>query len=468
MPVRVRFAPSPTGPLNIGGLRTALFNWLFARHEGGAFILRIEDTDLTRSKREYEENIKESLSWLGLAWDEFYRQTDRLDRYEHFLTKLLDEERAYHCFCAPDELERERAMQLSQGLPPVYRGRCRGIPKEERERRLKTEKAVIRLKMPEKEISFRDEIRGVVSFDTRLIGDIIIAKSAREPLYNFAVVVDDHEMQISHVIRGEEHISNTPRQIAIQEALGFDAVTYAHLSLILRPDKKKLSKRDLAKSVLEYRAEGYLPAAMANFLALLGWHPNEDREVLSLEELVREFSLDRAQRSGAVFNPEKLDWLNGVYLRGMADDALAALLEPFVPAAWCAEPERFTRAIGAEKERMRTLLDFRKNAAFFFALSDYDSALLPWKGSSLTAAGKNLKTVIALLEKISEDGFSKETAEATVMPFAEEEGRGSVLWPLRVALSGQAASPGPFDIMGVLGRAETLRRISAAIKKTGA
>lgn len=464
-PVRVRFAPSPTGPLNIGGARTALFNWLFAKREGGAVILRIEDTDRMRSKKEYEENIKESLSWLGLSWDEFYRQTERLDRYEEYLKRLLDEEKAYYCFCTEDDLEHERQAALSQGIPPVYSGRCRGLSKEEREGRLKTGRAVIRLKVSDQQVSFHDLIRGKVTFDAKLIGDFIIAKSVREPLYNFAVVVDDYEMQISHVVRGEEHIANTPRQILIGEALGLDRVTYAHLPLILGADRKKLSKRDMAKSLLDYRVDGYLPEAMLNFLVLLGWHPKEDREVLSVAEMATEFSFDRVQKGGAIFNPEKLEWLNRVYLRAMDSGALARLLESFTPREWCTDRAFFEKVVSAEKGRLKTLAEFPERAAFFFSLPEYEAALLVWKKATKEETAVNLKKILSLLEKLPENEFSAERVENVIGPYAEERGRGAVLWPLRVSLSGRAASPGPFELAGIFGRAETLRRISEAIKK---
>lgn len=464
-PVRVRFAPSPTGPLNIGGVRTAFFNWLFAKHEGGSFLLRIEDTDRERSKKQYEENIKESLEWLGLSWDEFSRQTERTDRYELHLKKLLDEEKAYYCFCTEEELEHEREAQLSQGLPPIYGGHCRGLSKEEQQERLKGERAVIRMKSPEKEVSFHDLIRGKVTFDTKLIGDFIIAKDPKNPLYNFAVVVDDFEMQISHVVRGEEHIANTPRQLIIQEALGFDGLTYAHLPLILGPDKKKLSKRDLAKSLLDYRAEGYLPGAVLNFLVLLGWHPKEDKEILSLEEMTREFSFDRVQKGGAIFNPEKLEWMNGVYLRGIDTAELIPLLEPFVPESWRKNAEFFEKVVAAEKERLKTLGEFRKIALFFFTLPEYDASLLVWKKATKKETEANLKEICAIIEAITDDVFEEEHIESLLMPYAERNGRGAVLWPLRVALSGQAASPGPFQLAATLGKKETLRRISVALEK---
>lgn len=463
--IRTRFAPSPTGPLNFGGARTALFNWLFTRHEGGTFVLRIEDTDLGRSKKEFEENIQESLRWLGIEWDEFYRQTDRIDRYRKYLEMLLEKGLAYHCFCSQKEIEEERQAQMSQGLPPKYGGKCRTLSPEESRIRAQKEPSVIRLKVSDREVSFFDYVRGKVTFNLGLIGDFIIAKSAEEPLYNFANVVDDYETAITHVIRGEEHISNTPRQIAIQEALGFTPLTYAHLPLILGPNKKKLSKRDLAKSVIDYRNEGYLSPAVANFLVLLGWHPKEDREILSIEEMKKEFSFDRVQKSGGIFNPEKLVWLNGYYIRSMSDETLAVYLEDFVPAKWTKDRDRFLRAVRTEKERMKTLLDFTKNAEFFFELPSYDSNLLVWKNSNAEAAFENLKESKKILENIEEGDFTKEIIESKMMAFAEMRGRGDVLWPLRVALSGKSASPGPFDLLEAFGKKESLNRISTAIEK---
>lgn len=463
--VRTRFAPSPTGPLNFGGARTALFNWLFTRHEGGTFVLRIEDTDLGRSKKEFEDDIQESLRWLGIEWDEFYRQTDRIDRYEEHLSALIEKGLAYRCFCSQKEIEEEQQAQMSQGIPPKYGGKCRLLSPEEAALRAGKEPSVIRLKVSDREVSFHDLIRGKVTFNLGLVGDFIIAKSAREPLYNFANVVDDHETAITHVVRGEEHISNTPRQIAIQEALGFTPLTYAHLPLILGPNKKKLSKRDLAKSVIDYRNEGYLSPAVVNFLVLLGWHPKEDREILSVEEMKKEFSFDRVQKSGGIFNPEKLAWLNGHYIRSMSDETLAVCLEDFVSAEWTKDRDRFLRAVRVEKERMKTLVDFAQNAEFFFELPAYDPELLVWKNSNAESAFENLKESKRILENIEEGDFAKEIVESKMMAFAEMRGRGDVLWPLRVALSGRSASPGPFDLIEIFGKKESLDRISAAMEK---
>jgi len=461
--VKLRFAPSPTGPLNIGGVRTALFNWLFVRHEKGSFVLRIEDTDTQRSEARYEKDIKKSLEWLGLSWDELYRQSDRLERYRFYLEQLLEKKYAYYCFCTEKELEDEYQAQLSQGMAPKYSKKCLSLSDEEVKKRREKESGVIRFKVPEKEISFHDLIRGKVIFDTRLIGDIIIAKGLDEPLYNFANVVDDFEMNITHVVRGEEHISNTPRQIALQEALGFSPLVYAHLPLILGPNKKKLSKRDLAKSIYDYKAEGYFPEAMINFLVLLGWHPKKDREILSVQEMIEEFSFERVQKAGGIFNPEKLDWLNAYYIRSKSNDELVDALDIFIPEQWKKDKERIQKVVKVEKERMKRLGEFVFLAGFFFELQDYDKALLIWKKSGEKEMLENLKLIETTL--VSHEDFSHASLESLIYPVAETRGRGDVLWPLRVALSGKSASPGPFELLEILGKKESLERISVAIRK---
>ena len=466
MPIRVRFAPSPTGPFSLGNARTALFNWLFARHEGGQFLLRIEDTDKERSKKEYEKDMLECLKWLGLDWDEdFFRQSERIPAYKKELEKLLEEKKAYWCFCTPEELEDERQAQMSQGLSPKYGGWCRSISLEEAEARAKKEPAVIRFRMDDGIISFPDIIRGKVSFDTALIGDIVIAKDLKTPLYNFAVVVDDEEMKITHVIRGEDHLSNTPKQIAIQEALGFSKVQYAHLPLILGPDHKKLSKRYLETSFNEYRTKGYLAPAVMNFMALLGWHPENDREVLSREEIIAEFGLKRVQKAGAIFNPEKLDWLNGQYLKILPPEELAEALKDFIPKEWVKKKEMLAKIAEVDRGRMKKLSDFRELADIFFELPDYSKSLLIWKETPEAAILDNLRFTLDVISKIPAGDFKKETIEKYVMTVADKRGRGEVLWPLRAALSGREASPGPADILEIIGQEEGARRINFAIGK---
>ncbi len=460
--VRVRFAPSPTGHFHLGGARTALFNWLFARHENGKFLIRIEDTDKERSQKIYETEILESLKWLGLYWDEeVVHQSERTELYRSYLQNLLDKGLAYYCFCTPEELEIERQSQLAQGLAPKYSGRCRNLSLEEVEKKLKNkEKAVIRFKMPSMVVSFHDLIRGKISYDTSLIGDIIIAKSLEQPLYNFAVVIDDFDMKITHVIRGEEHISNTPKQIMIQRALNFPSVRYAHLPLILGPDKKKLSKRYLVKSILDYKKEGYLPEAILNFLVLLGWHPIKDREVIRINEMINEFTLERVHKKGAIFNPEKLDWLNSFYIRNSETKDLVEYLKPFLKKEWLEKEEMIEKIVEIDKTRLKKLADFPEMIKFFFELPEYPTELLLWKGAPKGVILSNLKEVKTIMEKKEGEEVLKE-----IKNLAEKIGRGEVLWPLRVALSGQESSPDPLDIIKILGKKESLRRVEKAIIK---
>ena len=466
MEVRVRFAPSPTGFLHLGGVRTALFNWLFARHEGGKFLLRIEDTDKERSEKRFEEDIIQNLEWLGVMPDEpIIRQSERIDVYEKNLKKLIDEHKAYYCFCSSEELEEEYRAQLSQGIIPKYSGKCKSLSADEVSEKLKTSSAVIRFKMPEETISFTDMIRGKVEFDTKLFGDIIIAKGLREPLYNFAVVIDDAEQKVTHVIRGEEHLSNTPKQMVLQEAFGFPSVTYAHLPLILGADKKKLSKRFLTNSLNDYKNQGYLPNALLNFLVLLGWHPKEDREVLTILEMINEFSIKRVQKAGAVFNPEKLDWLNFMHIRAMDVDELAKNLIPFVPAEWQQNEMKFKRAVEISKDRLKNLCDFQKDSSFIFTMPEYDAAIIPWKNAPTERVIKNVTQIRSLIEKGDNAHFPDEAIKNDILSFAEKEGRGDVLWPLRVALSGMGNSPGPMELLYVLGRKESIERIEIALHK---
>ena len=428
--------------------------------------MRIEDTDKNRSKKEYEDEIINVLKWLGLDWDEeVNRQSERLSLYEGYLKKLFESGLAYYCFCTLEELEAESQAQLTQGLPPKYSGKCRHLKREEVEERLKKEPAVIRFKVPNRVVAFHDMIRGNVEFNAELIGDIVIAKSLQEPLYNFAAAVDDFEMKITHVIRGEEHISNTPKQILIQEALGFDRLEYAHLPLILGPDRKKLSKRFLDKSMDDYIKDGYLAEAIINFLVLLGWHPKEDREVISLADMVKEFSLNRVQKAGAIFNPEKLDWLNGYYLRSLPLKIIVEKLKKFIPTAWLKKEKLLEKVIEIEKERMRRLNEFPDLAGFFFDLPDYPVLILNWQKTNAATTLDNLKAVAEALRAVPKEDFSKKTFESSLMLLADARGRGEIFWPLRVALSGREASPGPLDILEILGKEESLQRIQAAIKK---
>lgn len=474
-PIRVRIAPSPTGLLHFGTARTALFNWLFARHAGGKFIVRIEDTDTERSTKAFEEDIITGLRWLGLTWDEGpdvggpygpYRQSERLPIYRTHLERLLAEDKAYHCFCTKEQLDADRQEMQAQGKTPIYVGRCSSLTKDEQERRMANgEASVIRLRVPDGAVEFNDIIRDTVSVQASLIGDVIIARGLDLPLYNFAVVVDDHAMKISHVIRGEDHISNTPKQIVLQKALGFTTPLYAHLPLILASDRSKLSKRYIETSLNDFKAQGYLPDAIVNFMAFIGWHPKDDKEVMTREELIAEFDMARVQKGGGIFNLEKLEWLNAQHIKRLSIDALIVAVTPFIPSAWVAQEQVLRHAIAAEQERMKRLTEFAETAGFFFELPAYDVALLMGKNTDPEATKGHLHDVSAILMAQEKAQFTKDGLEQAVMPLAEEKGRGAVLWPLRVALSGKKASPGPFEIMPALGKAETIARIQMAIDK---
>lgn len=497
--IRTRFAPSPTGPLHVGGARTALFNYLFAKKSGGNFILRIEDTDIERSKLEWVQEIINELKWLGIKWDEGpdidgrfgpYKQSQRTEIYKKYLQKLLDENNAYYCFCSPEELEAKRQDHAARGLAPKYDGKCRNIsPKEVEENIRSGKRAAIRFKVKGEKVKFRDLIRGEIEFDASLLGDIVIAKNVETPLYHFAVVVDDFEMQISHVIRGEEHLSNTPRQILLQEALGFDGVEYAHIPLILNPDKSKMSKRAGDTAVLEYRKQGYLPESMVNFMALLGWNPGTEKEIFSLKELEKEFSLEKTQKSGAVFNVQKLDSINGIYIKEKTASHLTDLCLPYLVGAkllaengQTAEGEEIPRKnlekiIETAKPRMKKLSDVVLLCDFFFGnVLEYDKNLLVWQKmeeqnirDALLAAQSALSEINAPPEYWNEKNIEKKLLTASEKFNSEKgypaENRGYLLWPLRAALSGKKASPGPFEIAHALGKEQTLKRIQFAIDK---
>ena len=341
--MRVRFAPSPTGHLHVGNARTALFNWLLARGQNGTFILRIEDTDLERSTRASEQAILDDLRWMGLQWDEGvdaggpygpYRQTERMQSYADHTERLIREGKGYYCFCSPETLEAHRKAQLASGLPPKYAGTCRSLPAEEAAlRKAGGEKPVVRLKVPEgRNVTFNDVVRGEVTFHTGVIGDPVLVRSDGIPAYNFAVVIDDALMKITHVIRGEDHISNTPRQILVYEAFGYPPPHFAHLSLVMGPDHAPLSKRHGATSVKEFRDKGYLPEALVNYLALIGWSPGQNEELLPADELARRFRLEHVAHSAGVFDEDKLAWANRHYLKLCAPDRLAVLAEPYLRA----------------------------------------------------------------------------------------------------------------------------------------
>jgi len=478
-------APSPTGSLHIGTARTALFNFLFARQQKGAFILRIENTDTARSTKESERDILDGFAWLGLTFDEGivpdgsekgeygpYRQLDRLHIYEKYLQKLLRNGSAYYCFCTKEELDAEREEQQKKKLPPRYSGTCAALPEAKRAKNIATEKpSVIRFKVPPERVRFADLIRGEVEFNNALSDDIVIAKSLREPLYNFAVVIDDYEMKISHIVRGEEHLANTPKQIALARALDIAPPAYAHLPLILSAHGKgKMSKREGATAISEYRKAGYLPEAMINFLALLGWHPSGDQELFSINELIAAFSLERISKSGAAFNRDKLDYFNAHYIKQKSAGELEKLLIEggFAPREWAAARERFSAAVELIRGRLFRLADFKEHAAFLFELPPYNAELLIWQKANAAMAKSALQKCSAALASIPESEFTKARIESEIEKLAKEYGTGEIFWPLRVALSGQKSSPPPVDILAVLWREESLHRIAAAQEKLSA
>lgn len=441
-PIVTRIPPSPTGHLHIGTARTALFNFLFARHHGGRFIMRSEDTDRARSKREFEEEIIEGLAWLGIEHDGFSRQSERLAEHRAYLERLIAEGTAY--------LSEEPSKQDPEKTVTV-----------------------VRLKNPGKTITFTDLIRGDITFDTTELGDVVIARAIDDPLYHFAVVADDLDAGVTHVIRGEDHISNTPRQILIQEALGAPRPVYAHLPLILAPDRSKLSKRHGAVALKEYREAGYLREALVNYLALLGWNPGTEQELFSMDELIAAFDLDGVQKGGAIFDTEKLSWFNREHIKLLSEADFASQVRARLPeelAAATTEGEgsaRFARLLPSIRERTTLLGDIALDAE----QGEYDFAFFTPAPTAELLKGKQNETpkdalphltkCAELIETLPEIP-SPEEAKAALWPYAEEAGRGAVLWPLRVALSGREKSPDPFTLVHVLGRTETLLRLENA------
>jgi glutamyl-tRNA synthetase len=464
MVVRVRFAPSPTGYLHLGGVRTALFNFLFARSQNGVFILRIEDTDKERSKKEFEDDIIDALNWLGLSWDEaIVRQSERIDLYQKIIKELINKDLAYYCFCSKEELELRKQEQLTRGEIPIYPGTCRNFSKSEALKRKEQENYVIRLKVPEKTITYKDYLRGEIQFDFRQVGDFVIAKKEDEPLYVLANTVDDHYQGMTHIIRGEEFISTTPKQILIYKYLDWEEPIFVHLPLVLGQDRSKLSKRHGAKSISEYRQEGYLPEAILNFLALLGWHPEGDREIISLEEMIKEFKLEKLNKSPSIFNISKLNYFNRYYLRQKKAEEILPLLD-FAKYPNNYSQEKILKIIELGKERALTLNNILESVDFFFKDFDYPAELLIWKNTNKEKIKNNLRQILDEFKKISEQDFTsskiKEVLDSLVV-----KNKGEYFWPLRVALSGKEASPPPFDLAEVFGKEKTLSLIEKAIKK---
>lgn len=463
-----RFAPSPTGELHIGGARTALYSYLFAKKNNGKFLLRIEDTDRERHVEGSVERIIESLDWLGLKPDNSENimiQSRRLEIYKKYAFELVKNKDAYICVCSKEKLAADREKQTQEKKPPRYEGHCRnlglkidGISEKE---------FVIRMKMPkEGSIKINDLIRGEVIFDLSLFDDQILLKSDGYPTYHLASVVDDHDMKISHVIRAEEWLPSTPKHVLLYQMLNWPMPEFAHLPMILAPDKSKLSKRHGATGVFEYKQLGYLPSAIVNFIALLGWHPKDDREIFSLEELVKEFELSRVQKAGAIFDIKKLDWLNAQYIKNETEDELLKTIRSLYGEKAVTDEITAKKILKLGKNRLEKLSDFPK-LQNSFQLSDYNPALLIWKNAPREKIPENLRKISECLKNILSEKFTQDNLEKNLMPIADAIGRGETLWPLRVALSGKDKSPGPFEIMDIVGKEETLKRVDFALEKLG-
>ena len=473
--VRVRFAPSPTGSLHVGGARTALYNWVFARGRNGVFVLRIEDTDVARSSPESEGGVMEDLKWLGIEWDEGpdrggnyapYRQSERKDIYMAFALKLLNRGSAYRCYCTEEELEAEKKKLLAQGRPPHYSGRCVRLSDEERsEFENAGRSSSVRFTAPQKEYAFNDAVRGEVKFPAGVVGDFILLRSDGMPTYNFSCVVDDHLMKISHVIRAEEHLSNTVRQLMLYEAYDVAPPQFAHLSIILNRERAKLSKRDGVTSVAEFRKIGYLPQAMTNYLALLGWSPGEDREVMGADELIASFSLGRAAKAAAIFDNAKLDWMNSHYIRKLDLNALLQLSLPYFRETGLkdAGEENLKKILLAVRDGLSKLSDLRYHVAMFEReVPKFESEAL-----ALLKDDSSRQVVATALARLALASVgSQEEAKAWVMQVGQETGKkGKELFmPVRAALTGNLHGPELPLVIEILGRESCLKRLGHALE----
>lgn len=479
--IRVRFAPSPTGPLHIGGARSALFNYLLAKKTGGDFILRIEDTDLERSSPESEENIKQSLHWLGIEWNEGidvggpygpYRQTERLDIYRKYVDQLLQQGLAYRCYCTEEEIAAEREMLMQKGELPRYLGKCRNLtPEQEAEYIKQGRKPVIRFRVPEDELIVIDDlVRGRVTFESNGIGDFVIVKSDGIPTYNFAVVIDDSSMHITHVIRGEEHLSNTPRQMLIYKALGLTPPKFAHISLILGKDRTKMSKRHGATSVVNYQEAGFLPEALVNYLALLGWSPEKEEEIFSMEQLIQEFSLDRVAKNPAVFDMDKLTWLNGYYIRESPVEKITDLAIPYLQKAKLIgqavseeEYQWLINVVGAIKHKVVSISEIPAYVKVFFPMEikvEDEEAKTILAGEQVPIVAKTLLSKLEQCEELNPANVKKILKEITK---ELKLGGKQVYMPLRIALTGEMHGPELHDLITYIGLKEVRSRLAQTL-----
>jgi len=457
--VITRFPPSPTGGFHVGSARTALFNYLFTKQNDGMMYLRFEDTDIERSRKEYEVDITNTLSWLGIDYEGPFRQSERGEIYAKYINKLIEDGHAY----VSDE-RGEGGKETGENVRD----------------------SVIRFKNTNTKVAFDDLIRGEISFDTTDLGDFVIAKSINEPLYHLAVVVDDHEMGVTHIIRGDDHISNTARQILIQKAIGASRPVYAHIPMILGSDKSKLSKRHGAKGVMEYKEDGILPVAMINYLAMLGWNPGTEQEFFTIEELISLFNINVVQKAGAIFSNEKLLWVNKHHISKMEPEDFIENVEKYIPAEIKGLPqytkERLIKMTTTLKERISSFTEIESMSKegeleFYFEAPEYFKESLVWHSKkldeghdhtekeSMSDLERHIKFIIESLEKIDENNFNSESVKSSLWDYAEKEGRGDVLWPIRFALSGRTKSPDPFTLSEIFGKKETLSRLNTALDK---
>ena len=487
--VRVRIAPSPTGPLHIGTARTALYNYLHARHVGGTFILRLEDTDQARSSIAYEKDILDGLHWLGLTWDEGpevagdaakgphapYRQMERLDLYAEAARRLLDEDKAYPCYCTPEELAAERARQEAAKEPPRYWGRCATLtPAERAAFEAEGRRPAIRFRVGEGTVAFDDIVRGHVEIDVaNLGGDFVIVRANGAPLYHFVVVVDDAAMDITDIIRGEDHISNTPKHILLFRALGHDVPRFAHLPLILNPDRSKMSKRMSQTALNDYIAQGFIREALVNYLALLGWATGTEEEILSLEEIVLRFDIAEVHKGGAVFDRERLEWLNGQWIRRLTPEDLIDRLRPFVAAEHDAgrvdrmpTDEELAALLPVIRDRLPTLGAIGELVGFLWVdRLDVDPEVLVPKRWDAATTIEGLSAALEIIASVPDVTFEADELEPPLRKLAEDRGwkAGDLFMAIRVAVTGRTATPPLFDTLVALGRERTLERLRAAI-----
>ncbi len=471
--IRVRMAPSPSGFLHVGTARTTIYNWLFARHHKGKFILRIEDTDVSRSSPEMVDAILESIKWLGLNWDEGpYHQSQRTGVYQQYARRLLESGKGYHCFCSPEQLEARRKQAIESKGEWKYDRRCFKLSEPEREERIKRgDPKAIRLLVPEGQTAFSDLVYGELKKDNRELDDLIVLRSDGTPTYNFACVVDDADMKISHVIRGNDHIANTFKQVLIYRALGLNPPEFAHIPLILGKDKAKISKRHGAVSVMEYKEEGFLPEAFVNYLALLGWSPKDDREVLSVDQMIELFTLEGVNPANPVFDPEKLEWMNGEYIRAMDDERLLDEVVPFLIrenliAKNEGEQKRgwLLRYVSLFKVRAKTTKEFAEKGKYFFEFDYQYEEKAAKKHLSSPEAADRLQAYLDRLSRL--ESFEKAQIEQELRALAEEMGMkpAALIHPVRLAATGTSAGPPLFDALELLGKEEVTSRIQKAIK----